>query len=141
MKHSLLTTALLFSVLLFSCNQKPKADLLVFNATIYTVNASFSIADAMLVSDGKIIATGKKDELEKAYTIIEKLDAGGKFIYPGFIDAHAHFVGYAEGLLRANLVGTKSWDEILEKLKAFDKENKEGWLIGRGLLSCTKTAI
>ena len=129
-----LSTAILFSIVTFfySCNQKQKADLLVFNATIYTVNASFSIAEAMLVTDGKIIATGKKDDLEKTYTIKEKLDAGGKFIYPGFIDAHAHFVGYADGLTRANLVGTKSWEEILDKLKSFDSTNKEGWLIGRG---------
>ena len=125
-------SGLLFSVVLFSCNQKPKADLLVFNATIYTVNASFATTGAMVVADGKIIAIGKKDELEKTYDVKEKLDAEGKFIYPGFIDAHAHFVGYANGLLSANLVGTNSWEEILGKLKSFDSTNTEGWLIGRG---------
>jgi predicted amidohydrolase YtcJ len=119
-------------IFLFSCNQKEKADLLVFNATIYTVDSSFSTAEAMVVSGGKIIATGKKDELEKIYEAKEKLDAEGKFIYPGFIDAHAHFMGYAESLTRANLVGTTSWDDVLEKLKAFTTENKEGWLVGRG---------
>ena len=115
-----------------SCSQKEKADLLVFNATIYTVDSSFSTAEAMVVSEGKIVATGKKDELEKTYEAKEKLDAQGKFIYPGFIDAHAHFVSYAQGLTRANLVGTNSWEEILEKLKTFAAENKDGWLIGRG---------
>ena len=129
-----LSTAILFSVFSFfySCNQKPKADLLVFNATIYTVDASFATTGAMVVADGKIIATGKKDELEKTYDVKEKLDAEGKFIYPGFIDAHAHFIGYANGLLTANLVGTNSWEEILSKIKSFDSTNKEGWLIGRG---------
>jgi predicted amidohydrolase YtcJ len=117
---------------LVACSQKEKADLLVFNATIYTVDSTFSTAEAMVVSSGKIIATGKKDELEKIYDTKEKLDAEGKFIYPGFIDAHAHFMGYAESLTRANLVGTTSWDNVLEKLKAFAAEHPEGWLIGRG---------
>jgi hypothetical protein len=118
--------------LCYSCSQIQKADLLVFNATIYTVDSSFSIAEAMVVRNGKIIAAGKKDELEKKYNAAERLDAEGKFIYPGFIDAHAHFLGYADGLTRANLVGTTSWKEILDKLADFDKENKEGWLVGRG---------
>jgi hypothetical protein len=118
--------------LCYSCSQIQKADLLVFNATIYTVDSSFSIAEAMVVRNGKIIDAGKKDELEKKYNAAERLDAEGKFIYPGFIDAHAHFLGYADGLTRANLVGTTSWKEILEKLADFDKENKEGWLVGRG---------
>jgi predicted amidohydrolase YtcJ len=86
----------------------------------------------MAVRNGKIIDAGKKDELEKKYNAAERLDAEGKFIYPGFIDAHAHFLGYADGLTRANLVGTTSWKEILDKLADFDKENKEGWLVGRG---------
>ncbi len=48
----------------------------------------------MAVKDGKIVATGKTADLEKKYDAKEKIDAQGKFIYPGFIDAHAHFVGY-----------------------------------------------
>ena len=127
----LFTAAILF-VTLISCSQKEKADLLVFNATIYIVDSAFSTAEAMVVSAGKIIATGKKDELEKSYDAKEQLDAQGKFIYPGFIDAHAHFMGYAESLTRANLVGTTSWEDALEKLKTFAADNKEGWLVGRG---------
>ena len=49
----------------------------------------------------------------------EKLDAQGKFIYPGFIDAHAHFVGYGYGLQTVDLVGTKSWEEIIERTEKF----------------------
>ncbi len=117
---------------LFSCSQKEKADLLVYNATIYTVDSSFSTTEAMTVKDGKIVETGKTADLEKKYSIKEKLDAGGKFIYPGFIDAHAHFVGYGLSLQKADLDGTNSWDEIIEKIRSFATENKDGWLIGRG---------
>src|SRR5205085_10310235 len=115
-----------------SCNAKKKADLLVYNATIYTVDSSFSIAEAMAIQDGKIIAVGKTADLEKEYEAKEKLDAGGKFIYPGFIDAHAHFVGYGNSLQRVNLMGTTSWDECIEKVKTFAAANPEGWIMGRG---------
>lgn len=117
---------------LSSCLQKQNADLLVYNATIYTVDSAFSIAQAFIIRDGKIIAIGKLEELMKEYKAKEKLDAQGKYIYPGFIDAHAHFYRYGLGLQTVDLVGTRSWEEILEKLKSFAVQNKEGWLIGRG---------
>lgn len=51
---------------------------------------------------------------------------------PGLIDAHAHFLSYGLGLQNANLVATKSWDEVVEKIKTFAAENKEGWIVGNG---------
>lgn len=127
-------TLSLFSLLVFlqSCQQPSPADLLVYNARIYTVDDSFSVVEAMAIEDGKIIATGRRESLEKEFQFAEKLDARGKFIYPGFIDAHAHFVGYATGLLTVDLTGTQSWDEILYKVNTFAKENPEGWIVGRG---------
>ena len=116
----------------FSCTNKEKTDLLIFNATIYTVDSSFSTAEAMVVKDGKIVATGKTADLEKKYDPKEKLDAGGKFIYPGFIDAHAHFTGYGLNLQTVNVMGTRSWDEVIEKVKTFAAANPEGWITGRG---------
>lgn len=123
---------LLISALVFSCSSKKKADLFVYNATIYTVDSAFSTAEAMVIAEGKVLETGKKAELEKKYKAKEQLDAGGKFIYPGFIDAHAHFVGYGNSLQRVNLVGTDSWDACIEKVTAFAAANKEGWITGRG---------
>src|SRR5688572_19474022 len=120
---------------LVACSQKESVDLLVYNATIYTVDSAFSITEAMVIKDGKIIATGTSDELNKAYNPKEKLDAGGKFIYPGFIDAHAHFVGYGSSLQRVNLVGTESWSEVGTRTKQFATDNNitDGqWITGRG---------
>ena len=124
----------ILALVLFSCSSKEKIDLLVYNATIYTVDSSFSTAEAMAVREGKIIATGKMADLEKDYEATEKLDAEGKFIYPGFIDAHAHFVGYGMSLQRVDLTGTKSWDEVIRKCEIFFKENLSGndWIVGRG---------
>ncbi|WP_301920870.1 amidohydrolase [Ferruginibacter sp.] len=127
-------TLLFIFTLAFACSfaVKKDADLLVYHCTIYTVDAAFTTAEAMVISKGKIIATGKKNDLEKEYNCKEKLDAQGKFIYPGFIDAHAHFVGYGISLQQVVLTGTSSWKEVIEKVKTFATENKEGWLTGRG---------
>ena len=130
MRTAFLTISL--SVFLFACSQKQKIDLLVYNANIYTVDSSFSTAEVMAIKDGKIVEVGKTIDLEKKYDAKEKLDALRKFIYPGFIDAHAHFVGYGNSLQRVNLVDTKNWDEVIERVKAFTKENPDGWLLGRG---------
>src|SRR5688572_4727988 len=124
--------ALFNFIFLLSCAPKEKADMLVYNATIYTVDSSFTIAEAMVIKDGKIEAIGKLEELEKQFEVKEKTDAAGRFIYPGFIDAHAHFVSYGINLQTADLVGTNSWEEITEKLKVFATEHPHGWLIGYG---------
>jgi predicted amidohydrolase YtcJ len=131
-KINSLIAAITLAIFLYSCSATEKIDLLVYNATIYTVDSSFSIAEAMAIKDGKILAVGKTADLEKKYESKEKLDAEGKFIYPGFIDAHAHFVGYGTSLQRVNLVGTESWTEAIERVKTFISENKEGWILGRG---------
>jgi predicted amidohydrolase YtcJ len=129
-----LCVILLMEVFVFTDCKNPgvKQDLLVFNATIYTVDSAFSTAEAMVVNEGRIIATGKKEDLLKQYQCKDSLDAQGKFIYPGLIDAHAHFVNYATSLQRVNLVDTKNWDEVIERTKTFAAENKNEWIQGRG---------
>lgn len=130
MKKTLLF--LLLPIWVASCRQKEKVDLLLYNATIYTVDSSFSIANAIAIKDGKIVAMGSTDELQANFDATTAFDESGKFIYPGFIDAHAHFVGYAGSLSHVNLVDTKSWDDVMEKTKAFAALHTAGWLTGRG---------
>jgi predicted amidohydrolase YtcJ len=119
------------SLILTSCS-KQKADLIIFNGKVYTVNSKFDIAEAIAVKDGKIVGVGSTTDIRKQYTGIEEVDMQGKAVYPGFIDAHAHFMGYGQSLQSADLRGTESWDEVLTKLNEFAKTNTTGWLIGRG---------
>lgn len=121
-----------FCLSLFSCSSKKQADTILHHGVVYTVDDKFSVAEAIAVKDGKILAVGTNDDILKQYEAKEVTDLGGKTVFPGFIDAHAHFWGYGMGLQECNLVGTNSWEEILEKLKKFSEENKEGWLVGRG---------
>ncbi len=116
-----------------SCNSPIEVDLLVHDAQIFTVNENFEKAEAIAIKDGKIIAIGSNEEIVSKYWASESLNLNQQFVYPGFIDAHSHFIGYGQGLVsRANLVGTKSFEETIERLKAFEKEFPAEWLIGRG---------
>ena len=74
-----------------SCKFRQKIPLVVHHAKIYTADDKFSVAEAMAISEGKIIAIGTNDEILKEYEGDEELNAGGKTIFPGFIDAHCHF--------------------------------------------------
>lgn len=119
-------------LLLLACHRQEQANLIVYNANIYTVDSAFSVKQCMAVKDGKILATGTNEEIKAAYSSDSLLDAGGKTIFPGFIDAHCHFVGYGLGLQQVDLVGTKSFDDVIERVKKFAEAHKEGWIIGRG---------
>jgi predicted amidohydrolase YtcJ len=126
----LLPVLLLFAV---ACKQKEyNADLLVKNAVVYTVDSNFTTANAFVVKAGKILAIGNADTLEQKYLAHEVVDAGGNAVYPGFIDAHAHFYEYGLGLQEVNLVGTHSWDEAVDSVEAYSTRNTEGWVIGHG---------
>ncbi|MEO7310091.1 MAG: amidohydrolase [Chitinophagaceae bacterium] len=126
-------SGILLTISLLSCTSKPKADLLVYNTTIYTIDSSFGKAEAMAIKDGKIIATGKSDSLLELFETTEKLNAQGQFIYPGFIDAHCHFLAYGKGLQECDLSGTTSWQDVLKRLADFATgTDSTKWLIGRG---------
>jgi predicted amidohydrolase YtcJ len=121
--------------LFFFTSKNEKADLLVYNAVIYTVDENFTTTNAMVLRNGKIIETGDRKALEKKYSCKEKLDANGKFIYPGFIDAHAHFLGYGQTLKKVNLTETQSWADCLQRVKEFIEKTKPAtgsWITGRG---------
>lgn len=125
-------TLSLFLFSFISCTEKDQADLIVHNAKIYTVNDLFDIAEAMVITDGKIVAIGAEHEIRNKYNAKETIDAKKQAIYPGFIDAHCHFVGYALNLKKVNLVGTKSFEDALNKVTHFSETNTEEWIVGRG---------
>jgi len=124
--------SLLILITAFSCSQKEAADLLVFNANIYTVDQNFSKAEAFAIKDGKIIGIGTNTDIQERFERNEFLDAGGKTIVPGLIDAHCHFYGLGMNQQIVDLVGTKSFDEVLKRLQDFQKQKNTAFLRGRG---------
>jgi len=132
MKHLFKLISISFIIFSCSCEEGEQADLIVHNAKIYTVNDLFEIAEAMVVKDGKIIAIGAEHEILNKYNAKEIIDAKKQTIYPGFIDAHCHFLNYALSKQEVNLVGTKSFEEVIERVKKFAETNHTEWIIGRG---------
>ncbi|GGW71484.1 hypothetical protein DFQ11_10780 [Winogradskyella epiphytica] len=125
--------SILLLITIFSCqNEKQNADLIVRNANIYTVNDNFNKAEAFAVKDGKIIAIGTTSEIEKQYQTAESIEVEGKTIVPGFIDAHCHFLGLGFNQQAVDLVGTKSFDEMIKRVLDFQNEKNNDYIMGRG---------
>ncbi|MDQ4140144.1 MAG: amidohydrolase, partial [Bacteroidota bacterium] len=121
------------SILLSFCQSKTKVDLIIYNARVYTVNQGFDEAQAFAVKDGKFVEVGTSTDIRGKYSAKQETDAHGQSVYPGFIDAHAHFYGYALNLQQADLVGTTSFAEVVAKLmQQRQKYPKAAWLLGRG---------
>jgi predicted amidohydrolase YtcJ len=123
--------ALILLVTMMSCSKK-QVDLIVKNASIYTVDDAFSKVEAMAVNDGRIVATGTSEQILDDYQSSTIVDAGGKFVYPGFNDAHCHFNGYATDLMQyADLRDTRSPEEIYLILKDHHEKFGGEWILGR----------
>jgi predicted amidohydrolase YtcJ len=120
---------LLLTTFIVSCQQH-NADFILRNAHIYTVNSTFDTASVMAVKDGKILAIGG-DEVLDAYHALNIINMQGAYIYPGFIDAHTHFTGYAMDKYKLVLYGTKSFEEMVGKVVEYSRTSKREWIEGR----------
>jgi predicted amidohydrolase YtcJ len=132
MNHLSRLCAFLLLIPVASCKFRQRVNLIIQHAVIYTADKNFSVQQAMAVNDGKIVAIGSNDEILKAYESDEIRNLQGKAVYPGFIDAHCHFTGYATDLWKCDVTGTASFDEIIEKLKLYAAKNNTPWIYGRG---------
>lgn len=111
---------------------KVKADLIVLNANIYTVDDTFSKASAFAIKDGKFIGVGSSKEIKEQFTSDQIMNVEGKTIVPGFIDAHCHFYGLGLNQQTVDLSGTRSYEELLERVKNFQAQNPKDFILGRG---------
>lgn len=130
MKISLV--ALIIATLLSCSPMKEHADLIVTNAKVYTVNNKFDVNESFVVNNGKFVAVGNADELTQLYQADTVIDLQGKTVYPGFYDAHCHFYSYGLERQMANLVGTKSFDDVLERVKQHAESHPSEWIQGGG---------
>lgn len=125
---SFITTALLLA----SCTKKQSADLIVHHAHIYTVDNIFHTANAMAVLNGRIVEVGTYKELKNKYEAKEEMDMNGKTVLPGLYDAHAHFYGLGLQQRKVNLIGTTSWQDVLNRLLKFKEKYNPKMITGRG---------
>ena len=110
-----------------------QADYIVHNARIYTVDHDLPQAQALAVRGDRILMVGSDAQVLAAYADAPRIDAAGRTIVPGLIDAHAHLMGQGMSLMQADLVGTESIEGVVARLKEFARRLPEGaWLTGRG---------
>lgn len=106
--------------------------MIVHHANIYTVDSGFNVANAMAIADGKIVATGTNQFIIDHYEADSTIDAKNKFIFPGFIDAHCHFTGFATDSWKCDLMGTNSFKEVVDKIIDYSKTAPMEWIYGHG---------
>jgi len=123
---------LVSALLILSCEMKEKADLILINGNIYTVDSTFSKCTAVAVRHGVILAVGDDDSILNTYRADDVIDLRGATVYPGFNDAHCHFFSLGEGLMRCDLRGASSFEEVLSRLKDFDDEKHPDYIVGEG---------
>ena len=111
-----------------------RAELVITNANVYTVDDAHPRATALAVRGGRVIFVGSDAEaLALAGSETRTIDLRGATVVPGFIDAHAHLLGLGNLLQRVNLAGSTSYDEVIARVKAWAKDVKPGeWIQGRG---------
>lgn len=134
MRH-LLQKILIVSILaMASACQSPleKVDLIIRNAVIYTLDEGFTMAQSAAIRDGVFVAVGTDKDIGAAYTAAETMNMNGAFVYPGLIDPHAHFFGYGTSLMNPDLVGTRSFEEIIDLIKDHHERFSGEWILGRG---------
>lgn len=128
----LLKIALLLCIVASCSPKKTDVDTIVTNANVYTVDAAFAKAEAFAIKDGKFVATGTIKEITNKYLSTNIIDANGKTIVPGFIDAHCHFYGLGLNQLNVDLRGTTSFDDVMKKTIDFYNNKPTNFIIGRG---------
>ena len=102
-----------FGLLAQTAAPKAPADLIVTNARVYTADDARPLVEAFAVRDGRIAFVGSQREaavLRGPNTRV--VDAGGRTVIPGMVDAHAHFSGLAQTLRSVDLTGTNSLAEV-----------------------------
>ncbi len=115
-----------------ACTSKEEVDLIVSNANIYTVDSGFSKATSVAIKDGVFAAIGNTEDILQKFQAKKEVDVQGKTIVPGLIDAHCHFYGLGLNQQVVDLVGTSSFEEIVDKVVAFQKETPANFVRGRG---------
>ena len=128
-----LCIALMF-VLISSCTTQEPADLVIWGGTIYTVDETQPVVEAVAVTGDRITFAGSRSEAERfigKQTQVIELD--GKTMTPGFIEGHGHFMGVGYNTLNLDLMYIRSYDELIEKVKEAAARAQPGeWILGRG---------
>ena len=111
-----------------------QADLVLQNGVIYTGARALGRVEALAIQGERIIAAGTRKQVQRWIGPKTRiLDLQGRFVMPGFNDAHVHLGGAGRGKLSVDLSGARSLAEMQERIRARLSEFAPGqWIVGRG---------
>ena len=123
-----------FLFLFFVSCESQKADMIIHNGMIYTMNDLNPTAEAVAVSSGKIIALGKYTDLDPLITPRTKIiNLRGATMTPGIIEGHGHFYGLGLAKMQLDLSKTESYQDLVDMVSNAVENSKPGeWILGRG---------
>ncbi len=135
MKNTLLL--IILSIFLFQCSEQKEqfhAEVVIKNGNMYTVDDDHTKAEAVAIDKGRIVFVGSNEEVEKWVSERTKIiDLEGKTMTPGLIEGHGHFLSMGRAKLEVDLNGTKSYEELVSRVKtAVDAAAPGTWIVGRG---------
>ena len=112
----------------------PPADLVLKNAVVHTVDAKRPRAEAVAIRGNRIVAVGSSGEVQAFVGPKTRvLDLRGRTVVPGFDDSHAHLLGIGFARLDVDLVGTRSYAEVVQRVAQAVEGRRPGeWIRGRG---------
>ena len=124
----------LFILFIFIGCESNKADLIIENGIIYTMDDFNPIAESVAVRSGKIIGVGSNYYIQSFIGNNTKvLDLKGATMVPGLIEGHGHFMGLGYAKMRLDLSTVSSYDELVDMVSGAVAEAKPGeWILGRG---------
>lgn len=130
--QSRILIALSLITILLNCSQPESADLIITGGKIYTLDPQQPEVEAVVVKEGKVVYAGNLEGTKK-YKITQTLNLEGKTMTPGFIEGHGHIMGIGYNEMNLDLMDTKSYDEIIERVREAALKAKPGeWIVGRG---------
>jgi len=110
------------------------ADLVLRGGTIETVDEGLGAVEAMAVNGYQVTAVGSNADIEPYIgPETEVVELNGRFVMPGFIEGHGHFLSLGRSKQILDLNDVEDWDEIVSMVAtAVDKSQPGEWIFGRG---------
>lgn len=128
-----LIAALVTALAISACATPTPRERLFCNGTIYLGAPDWTRVEALLVRDGRVVAAGTREELERRSPDAERFDLHGCFALPGLQDAHGHFEGLGATEEWIDLRGCQSFAEVIERTAERAAMTPKGqWIRGRG---------
>ena len=129
---SLLCFALLLIAARAAAQQSPFADLVILHGQVWTVDHAHPQVEAVAISGSRIVAVGSDVEISKWIgPATKKIDAQGKTVLPGFIDAHVHFTSGGGEITGVHLRDAATPEEFTRRVGEHAKKlAKAEWMVG-----------